>query len=62
VTAPTKPEIRHEEFCPSVYDGQKPRVESYPYLGDDPVTGRTRATHTVHRCQDCGAATYIPRS
>lgn len=62
MTAPTKAvptvALRHEEFCPVMFAEQKPRIESYPYLGDDPATGRARPTHTVTRCQDCGATYY----
>ena len=61
MTAPTLPKIRHEDFCPVVDKEQKPRLESYAYLGEDPVTGRTRPTHDVQRCLDCGAASYKPR-
>ena len=56
--APAKPKIRHEDWCPVVDKDAAARLESYPYLGEDPVTGRSRATHEITRCQDCGAASY----
>ena len=52
----TESKVRHEGFCVS----SKPRVESYRHLSDDPVTGRSKATHAVDRCMDCGAASYTP--
>jgi hypothetical protein len=54
----TMPAVRHEDFCPVVAKEQDPRMESFPYLGDDPATGRTVPTHMVTRCLDCGAASY----
>lgn len=62
MTAPTKATVRHEEFCPVVDKDAKPRMESYPYIGEDPVTGRSRPTHDITRCLDCGAAHYALRS
>jgi hypothetical protein len=56
----TTPKVRHEEFCPVVDKGQEPRLESFDYIGDDPTTNRSRPTHHVTRCLDCGAATYRP--
>lgn len=50
--------VRHEEFCPSVAAGESPRMESFAYLGDDAVSGRTRPTHRITRCLECGAAHY----
>ncbi len=57
-----KPTVRHEEFCPVVDKGAAPRLESYPYLAEDAVTGRSRPTHQIERCRDCGAAHYTARS
>lgn len=60
VSVSTAPLVRHEDFCPVVDKKAEPRMESFPYLGDDPATGRSRATHRVTRCLDCGAAHYQP--
>jgi hypothetical protein len=54
--------IRHEEFCMPRPGAQAPRIESYIALADDPQTGRSRPTHDVSRCLECGAATYQQRS
>lgn len=56
--APAKPKVRHADFCPVVDKRQDARLEEFPYVGDDPVTGRTRPTHIVTRCLDCGEAHY----
>jgi hypothetical protein len=50
--------VRHEDFCVS----EKPRIESYVHMGDDPASGRSAPTHDVTRCLECGAATYKARS
>lgn len=60
VTTETK--IRHEEFCLPRPGQQSPRIESYVHSDDDPQTGRSRPTHDVTRCLECGAANYQPRS
>ena len=62
MTAPTKsaPKIRHEEFCLPRPGLTEPRIESYNYFDDDPKSGRSRATHRVTRCLECGAANYQP--
>jgi hypothetical protein len=62
VTAPTKSpsKVRHEEFCLPRPGAQEPRMEAFPYYSDDPGTGRSRVTHRVDRCLECGAATYTP--
>lgn len=52
VTVPSK--VRHEEFCIA----PEPRLEVFDAYSDDEKTGRSRPTHTVTRCIDCGAATY----
>ncbi len=54
----TTPRVRHEEFCLPRPDATTPRIETYPYLQDDPETGRAMQTHTVTRCLECGAANY----
>jgi hypothetical protein len=56
--AATAPKIRHEDFCLPRPDAEEPRVESFRTYGDDPATGRSRPTHMVHRCLECGAANY----
>ncbi len=60
VVTDNAPKVRHEEFCLPRPDADGPRLESYLAYTDDPGTGRSRPTHTVHRCCECGAATYIP--
>ena len=37
-------------------------MEAYVHYGDDPVSGRSRPTHDVTRCCECGAATYRERN
>ena len=57
MTAPTKapaPKIRHEEFCQPTGDRTEVRIESYFFYEDDPRGGRSRATHQIHRCIECG--------
>ncbi len=54
----TSPRVRHEEFCLPRPDATEPRVEIFPYLQDNPATGRSTKTHTVTRCLECGAAHY----
>lgn len=59
MTAPTKVDpIRHEEFCLPRPGADRPRIESYNALNDDPKTGRSSPTHKVTRCLECGAAHY----
>ena len=58
VITPTK--VRHEAFCLPRPNEQAPRIESYVALSDDPG-GRSRPTHDVVRCLECGAASYSPR-
>ena len=53
-----RPKIRHEEFCLPRPDAEAARVESFPYYTDDAATGRSRITHRVTRCLECGAAHY----
>lgn len=55
-----RPKIRHEEFCLPRPGAEEPRIESFPYYADDMATGRSRVTHRVTRCQECGAAHYDP--
>jgi len=52
--------IRHEEWCAPREGATEVRVETFKALTDDPATGRSRATHTVSRCVECGAANYTP--
>jgi hypothetical protein len=56
------PKIRHEEFCLPRPGSSAPRIESYVYMDDDPKSGRSRPTHDVFRCIECGAANYKQRS
>lgn len=56
----TKPDLRHEVFCLPRPGAVEPRIEQYPHVDDDPQTGRSRATHNVTRCIECGAASYQP--
>ena len=53
--------VRHEDFCLPRPDAEKqePRLEEFPYYNDDPATGRSRITHRVTRCMECGAAHYL---
>ncbi len=50
--------VRHEPFCLPRPGLTEPRIEGYTHYEDDPITGRSRATHAVLRCMDCGAAHY----
>lgn len=50
--------VRHEEFCLPRPGEEQPRLEQFTAYGDDPGTGRSRATHKVTRCLECGAAHY----
>jgi len=63
MTSITQPEVlvRHETFCLSRPDELKPRIETFAAFGEDPVSGRSRPTHDVTRCLECGAATYRER-
>lgn len=54
----SKPSVRHEDFCLPRPGEEGPRVESYPYLADDPATNRSRVVARVTRCVECGATTY----
>lgn len=56
------PTIRHEDFCLPTGTRTEPRIESYVYLGEDEKTGRSRPTHDIERCLECGAANYKQRS
>lgn len=59
MTAPTKatqPRLRHEEFCMPRPGADAPRIESFPYYADDVASGRSRVTHRITRCLECGAA------
>ena len=60
MTAPAKaaPKVRHEEFCLPRPGADEPRIENYVAYDDDPKSGRSRATHKVTRCLECGAANY----
>jgi hypothetical protein len=53
--------LRHEPFCLPQPGTDGPRIERYPYMTDDPATGRSVPTHDVQRCLECGAATYTRR-
>jgi hypothetical protein len=57
-SVPNADKIRHEDFCLPRPGLDEPRIESYPYLGDDPETGRSRPVAQVTRCMECGAAHY----
>ncbi len=57
-TTVINPRLRHEEFCLPRPDETAPRIETFPYLQDNPATGRSTKTHTVTRCLECGAANY----
>lgn len=59
ITEPLSVPIRHEEFCLPRPGEDKPRLEEYPYLNDDPATGRSYITHKVTRCMECGASHYL---
>ncbi len=56
----TTPGVRHEEFCLPRPEEIEPRLETFPYLQDNPTTGRSTKTHTVTRCLECGASSYMP--
>lgn len=56
------PTLRHEEFCLPRPGADSPRIESYVHYDDDPKSGRSRPTHDVTRCLECGAANYSQRS
>lgn len=60
MTAPRAAELRHEVFCLPVHGENAPRIETYPAMVDDPVTGRSRRSANVRRCIECGAAAYTP--
>jgi hypothetical protein len=61
-TNKTAADIRHEEFCLPRLGLAERRIESYVHFDDDPKSGRSRPTHDVTRCLECGAANYQPRS
>jgi hypothetical protein len=58
VPSATATKIRHEDFCLPRPGANEPRIESFKTYSDDPGTGRSRPTHMVLRCLECGAATY----
>lgn len=60
-TTTAAPTVRHEEFCLPRPGSDEPRIERYVQLDDDPKTGRSRPTHDVTRCMECGAANYKQR-
>jgi ribosomal protein L32 len=53
--------LRHEDYCSPLLDvftnerAAEIRVESFPYYSDDPATGKSRITHRITRCIECGA-------
>lgn len=53
--------IRHERFCLPRPGLVEPRIEKFAAATDDLGTGRSRPSHDVTRCMECGAATYIER-
>lgn len=55
---PNANRVRHEEFCLPRPGADEPRIESFPYYGDDAATGRSRITHRITRCMECGASHY----
>jgi len=57
VTTPSKPAIRHEEFCLPRPDELEPRIERYTAYRDN-ASGRSEPALTVDRCLECGAAKY----
>jgi len=60
MTAPAKtttPKVRHEEFCLPRPGSDEPRIESFFFYEDDPKGGRSKATHLITRCIECGAQT-----
>lgn len=57
-TAPTLPEVRHEDFCRPTGDRTQVRMEQFPAYADDLQTGRSRPKHLVTRCVECGASHY----
>ena len=50
--------LRHEVFCQPTGGRTEVRIEQFRALADDPK-GRSRATHNVTRCTECGAASYL---
>jgi len=56
LTAP--PNVRHEEFCQPTGGRDSIRIESYLHYEDNPETGRSRSTHKVTSCIECGARHY----
>lgn len=58
--APTLPALRHEVFCLPRPDLDEPRIEGFVHYMDDPDSGRSRASHNVRRCVECGVASYQP--
>lgn len=62
---PATPALRHEEWCQPTADylgvmRSEVRIESFPYYADDAATGRSRITHRITRCCECGASRYEP--
>ncbi|MDR7253714.1 hypothetical protein J2X46_002704 [Nocardioides sp. BE266] len=58
--APAQPKIAHEEFCLKRPEYDEVRIESYVAHGVD-GQGHERPLR-VHRCIECGAASYRPVS
>lgn len=48
------PPIRHIEWCQPTGDRTEIRIEQYLYMADDPKGGRSKPTHRVTRCLECG--------
>lgn len=53
------PPIRHMEWCGPTADpirGMRTevRIEQFYYMADDPKGGRSKPTHRVTRCLECG--------
>ncbi len=61
VQTPT-PEVRHEAFCLPTGNRAEVRIERFAAVSEDPVSGKSRPTHDVTRCIECGAATYTERN
>lgn len=52
--------LRHESFCLPRPELTAPRIEGFVHYIDDPASGRSRPSHNVKRCLECGAADYQP--
>lgn len=57
-----EPAVRHEQFCLPRKELAEPRIETFVAVTDDPRTGRSRPSHDVTRCMECGAANYSERN